>query len=320
MLLNRHELERLDAVISCPVDAAALGHPLGARQLIYRCWHALLSAHLPDPQFADLLLDCYGYPQRSIWDKTDPDDDSVEANEPSPTNELLHVFDQVELDQVLVALEGARRGLSHLRRDRPEARFREDVGAGSATVDPLHKAVEPKSTTGIWLDDEFDRLTGWLRVLHLVTGEQRAKHWPRPNIRTKEQLLQLSRKRDEEGWLNIDASERYLLDCCLAALGSYGTQRARGLVQAEDRDADDLMWDIVYWSNSEDFLSVWEDIFCAGSFRLGVEHSGEMGAARGQMVRRGVYDISPSGQEFHCFPVQAFPSVNAVFAESDLDF
>jgi hypothetical protein len=309
MHLNTHELARLDAAVACPFDAGAKGFPLGAQRLFYGCWHALLCEHLPDAQLANVLVDEYGHACRSIWYEGDPDDEDSNAQLPDPTSYFLEGVESHELDQLLVPLEGARTDIAKRRRDKPEARFRDDVGAGEAAVDPMHKPIEPSSYLGTWIDKDFESLTGWLQRLHLATGLTRKKHWPPSNVKTIAQLLDLSRTRSAEGWLHVDANEQQLWESCLAAMASnFSGELERRTMVAN------------MFNEGAVFLTVWNDLFFNGSFRIGIDHQGEMGAAQGMMARRVVYDISPSANEFHCFPVQNYPSVRAVFAESILDF
>lgn len=221
MRLNDHQLARLEDAISCPFDAGAKGFPLGAQRLLYGCWHAILCKHLPDAQFANVLVDEYGHACRSIWCEDGPDDEDCKEQSPEPTSYFLDSVESYELDQVLVPLEASRADFVKQRRDRPEARFRDDVGAGYAAVDPTHDPVDPSAHLGTWLDVEFDRLTGWLQRFHIATGNTRAKHWPPPNVKTVAQLMALSRTRSAEGWLHVNANEQLLREFCLTGIAHH---------------------------------------------------------------------------------------------------
>ena len=125
------------------------------------------------------------------------------------------------------------------------------------------------------------------------------------------QLLELSRTRADEGWLHIDANEQRLRECCLAALACHVEEELERRESTPTGRAD----------RAAVFLTVWDELFFTGSFRIGVNHRTDMGAAQGAMAKGVVYDVCPSASQFHCFPVQTHPSsVRSIFAESILDF
>lgn len=305
MLLSDHDYVRLDRALSCPFDASKSEFPLGARNLIYNCWAAVLCEHLPDPSIVSLLVDGTSDTQRSIWFE----DNDIDISMRIPTNATdLELLDASEFDSVVKVLETSRTDLLASRLDGPTARVREDIGADSISGSNLHTPSSARPECGTWLDKEFDKLTSWVQLLRLVPSGQRAKHWPPPNIKTEEELLEYSARNPNQGWLNININEQHLRDTCLAGVAHY---------------FDDALMDKIptyFWSeNSREYLALWADLFRNSNFRLGIRHPVKIGAAQGQMVNKMVYDISKSGKEFHCFPVQEFPDGMTNFLEGQLD-
>lgn len=311
MELNEHQLARLEVALQCPFDAKAAGFPIGARGLVYGVWHAILTTKLPDRTFADLLVDWEDTAHRSIWE------DVEEGSEPSPVSFALELLDVEEFDRVIPLLEGSRKDLFGVRGDSPAHRARSDVGAIDRADVVLYPPAATKSLIGVWLDEEFNRLTTWFQAMHIVPAEKRNKHWPPPHIRTEAELLAYSRSKPDEGILSVDADEQELLRCCLAATeGAFC--RDVGLSRESEAASE------IGHSNPESlqpaaYLAVWNRLSSLGSFRLGIEHLRDVGAAGGAMTRKLVYDVSPTGCEFHCYPVRTFPPLKHVFLEGALE-
>jgi hypothetical protein len=310
--LNSFELRRLDEAMSCPFDAVAGGFPRSTQQLVYGCWVALLATNLPDPELVTLLVDRDGVSHRTLWEEVEIDEANPEG-EREPVNFMLGTVDHYEYERLLVALEGSRRDMSVRRRDpgaiRLNNRFGEDDEAGQ-----LHFPQKPVPVCGVWLDENFGKLTGWIQELRLVLPARRKKHWVPPWVSTKADLQQHSASKSDEGFMAIDVDQAYLRESCLAAIAADFVQAfsARPKRIEERRESEFLCW-------AKDYLVCWNEVFDMQAYRLGLDHRHEMGFAAGQPACKVVYDISPTGKEFHTFPVAAFPSVRRAVDERSLD-
>jgi hypothetical protein len=297
------DIARLDRALSCPMWAPAADYPMAARIVIYECWATLLFKYLPDPSAVSLLIDRDGMACRSIYSTPgDFDNDELDQDaEPELRNPLLlETLIADEVQRFTNTLEGSRFGFATLRSDGP--RVRDDI------TDELHPATEAKPMCGIWLDNEFDRLTRWIQSLRIVEGCERNKHWPPGFIKTPDDLIAYSVSNSGVGWLNPGSDPKQLRRSALAAIAAHFSRTLRS------RNNEDFVRYRV-----SDFLETWNELFDQGTFRLGVEHKKVMGATDGVDCRRVVYDVDPSGMQFHCFPVATFPPVKGTFMESELD-
>lgn len=303
-----HKIHRLNLAISCPKSTSQRRFPLGARNLLYECWAAVLCEHLPDPSIVDLLIDWEHRPHGTIFVSQE---DCVDASEFAQFGGDAHnTFDielllDEEIDGFIHALEESRFDFVDKKAPLTRIRIQEDFGT---VKDRIQAAPSPKPLCGIWLDEKFDELSRALWQLRVVQGDEREKHWPPPHVKTGEQLLRHSLIKPGVGWLNpgTDAEELRIFALATLALYFFGElkQRADFSFVSERAPA---------------FLDLWEELFQSGTFRLGVTHKSIVGAQDGLHCRDMVYDFDLQQMQFHCFPVSSFPIGTVEFIEDQLD-
>jgi hypothetical protein len=301
--LNQN-FSRLNIALSCPSTASVLRHPLGARQLIYKCWASLLCKHLPDNLAVILLEDEWGFwhPSMYMTEEEYTEAEIPEETDPAAHNELaLFLFDPDTISMHSTSLEMSRWDL----RAQNASQMRTDIGTPD---DSLHPPPIPRPLAGVWLDEEFDRLTKWILELRVVEGDEREKHWPPPTVKTHEHLIAHSRKKPKVGWLNIGTDPVMLRYNALGALAAYFFAELKQKTSESDPR-----------SCFNEFFQVWTGVFEKGTFRLGVTHVQSMGVANGAECKSVVYDFDPSSMQFHCFPVAEFPPVSSKFHEGQLE-
>ena len=308
MPLTEHQIKRLDELVSCPFKASPRHFPLGAAQLVYECWVALLYKHLPEPIAANLLMSgteaC-----RSIYDEPYHLDDMVEEQAAFCDPAGVQTMTADEFKTLESWLVGSRHDLRQLQGDDPGS-VRGDIGYEShmATV---HTPAAPRPVCGVWLDQEFERMTGWLQRLQLADAKVRDKHWPPAGAASREQVVAHSAtpKGRGIGWFFRGTDMLPFQTNALAVLSRYF------YCELSKRTKADRVQDRV-----EEFLQLWTELFEVGTFRLGIKHKTVTGAWNGAEVIRMVYDFDRSASQFHCFPVDSMPPVRDCFLEGQLDF
>jgi len=253
----------------------------------------------------NLLKDTYGFWHASMFmtEQERADDDIPSDGEPVAHSDFFaNMIGQSEATMFAQSLEASRRDAALVE----QARIRTDIGPADDTV---HAPSERRPVAGIWLDEEFDRLSNWIVKLRVVEGDEREKHWPPPSVKNPDQLLAHSRKKPKVGWLNIGSDPLQLRRDALGLLSAYFFRELEK--KASDRTLPECF---------DEFLETWSEIFGNGTFRLGMTHVQDIGVANGAQCRNMVYDFDPSNKQFHCFPVLEFPPVSADFHEGQIDF
>lgn len=292
--------------MACPRVASVVDFPVGARSLLYECWIQLLHEHLPDPQVVDLLIDWQQMVHRSIYFCTHECCDGEEDQVGEPHNPIyLDSLSAHEVDGFCKSLEAVRLDFAEEARDVDGSRVRGDLGSES---DREHAAPMPRSPAGIWVDEEFDRLSRWIWLLQVVDSKHREKHWPPPHIKTRNELIDFSRGAPTVGCLYPEADLAELRRIALAALAAHFFS---ALCNKTDEHS--------IKARSSEFLETWSDVFERGTFRLSVTHGSPIGMSNGIGCRIMVYDFDTSSNRFHCFPAVSSPAVRESFLEGQLD-
>jgi hypothetical protein len=232
--------------------------------------------------------------------------ESEKTDEPIAHDPLfLDLLDAEEFDRYVNALEASRVQFTLREQVAAGARVRDDIGSEG---DFLHPPRNVKPLAGIWLDEEFHKLSRWLQELRVVEGSEREKHWPPPQLKDKKDLIAYSIGKRDVGWLNVGTNPIELRSYALQALAAYFFETL-----ADRND------EYFFKERADDFLTCWQEIFCCGTFRLGVIHRQVMGLENGKDCVNMVYDFDPDSKQFHCFPAETFPDVEAVYREDELD-